>query len=356
MRILIDINHPAHFHYFRNFMKIMELKGHNFLVVARDKEVTFNLLKAYNISFMPRGKGGKGFWGKLFYLVKGDLIIYKAAKKFKPDIFLSFGSPYAAQVSRFFSKPHISFNDTEHALLGHLLYFPFTNTVLTPNSFLKNLGAKQIRFDGFMELCYLHPKYFNPEKKILSEIGIQENEKFTLLRFVSWEASHDFGKARLDSEFKIKLFNSLLEYGKVIISSEGELPVELEKYRVKISPERMHDLLSFASLYIGEGATTASECAMLGTPAIYVNVLDAGTLQEQENLGLLFSFRNENGVIEKAIELVNTTNILEEFQNNRKKMLTEKIDVTAFMVWFVENYPQSIITMKNHPDFQRNFK
>ena len=86
----------------------------------------------------------------------------------------------------------------------------------------------------------------------------------------------------------------MLEYGKVIISSEGELPVELEKYRVKISPERMHDLLSFASLYIGEGATTASECAMLGTPAIYVNVLDAGTLQEQENLGLLFSFRNEN--------------------------------------------------------------
>jgi predicted glycosyltransferase len=356
MRILIDINHPAHVHYFRNFMKIMESKGHNFLVVARDKEVTFNLLKAYNISFMSRGKGGKGFWGKLLYIAKGDLIIYKAAKKFSPDIFLSFGSPYAAQVSKLFRKPHVSFNDTEHALLGHLLYFPFTNTVLTPNSFLKNLGTKQIRFDGFMELCYLHPNYFNPDYETLLDLGISKNEKFILLRFVSWEASHDFGKARLNTNFKIKLFNNLLQYGKVIISSEGELPVELEKHRIIISAEKMHDLLSFASLYVGEGATTASECAVIGTPAIYVNTLDAGTLQEQKNLGLLYSFRSALGVIEKAIELINTPNLKDVWKKRMAKMLSEKIDVTAFMVWFIENYPKSIKEIKNNPEIQYKFK
>jgi len=356
MKILIDIGHPAHVHYFRNFIKIMETKGHTFLVIARDKEVTFKLLNAFNISYISRGKGGKGFWGKLLYLFKGNYIIFKEAKKFKPDIYLSFASVYAAQVSKFFRKPHISFNDTEHAILGHLLYFPFTDVVLTPNSFLKNLGSKQIRFNGFMELCYLHPNYFRPEYKIKSELGINEEEKFTLLRFVSWEASHDFGKARLNTKFKIELFNSLLKYGKVIISAEGELPFELEKYRVSISPEKMHDLLSSASLYIGEGATTASECAMLGTPAIYVNILDAGTLQEQNNYGLLFSFRNDLGVIEKAIELINSTNISGEWQNLRMKMLSEKIDVTAFMVWFVENYPKSFIVMKENPNYQNRFK
>ena len=118
----------------------------------------------------------------------------------------------------------------------------------------------------------------------------------------------------------------------------------------------MHDLLSSASLYIGEGATTASECAMLGTPAIYVNILDAGTLQEQNNYGLLFSFRNDLGVIEKAIELINSPNISGDWQNHRMKMLSEKIDVTAFMVWFVENYPNSFIVMKENPNYQDRFK
>lgn len=357
MKILIDIGHPAHVHYFRNFIKIMESKGHNFLIIARDKEVTFNLLKAYNIPFISRGKGGKGILGKLIYIYKGDYVIYKAAKAFKPDIFLSFGSAYPAQVSRLFRKTHICFNDTEHAILQHLLYFPFTDIVLTPKSFFKNLGAKQIRFNGFMELCYLHPKYFTPHHKILSEIGITKDEKFILLRFVSWEASHDIGKARLSNEFKIKLFNSLLKYVKVFISAEGELPDELEKYRVSISPEKIHDLLSFASLYVGEGATTASECAVLGTPAIYVNVLDAGTLQEQKNLGLLYSFRSASGVLEKAIELINTPNLREAWQKRRMKMLSEKIDVTAFMVWFIENYPESSRIMKENPvETQNRFR
>ena len=39
MKILIDINHPAHVHYFKNFIKIMEKKGHEFLIISRNKEI-----------------------------------------------------------------------------------------------------------------------------------------------------------------------------------------------------------------------------------------------------------------------------------------------------------------------------
>jgi hypothetical protein len=49
-------------------------------------------------------------------------------------------------------------------------------------------------------------------------------------------------------------------------------------------------------------------------------------------------------------------NIKVEWQKRRMKMLSEKIDVTAFMVWFVENYPQSIKVMKEQPDYQYNFR
>jgi len=56
----------------------------------------------------------------------------------------------------------------------------------------------------------------------------------------------------------------------------------------------------------------ASECAMLGTPAIYVNSLTAGTLEEQVKYGLLFSYRNSDGILDKAEELLNDSNLKQE--------------------------------------------
>ncbi len=43
-------------------------------------------------------------------------------------------------------------------------------------------------------------------------------------------------------------------------------------------------LLAYATLFIGEGATMASECAVLGTPAIYVNSLQLGYLFKKKNM------------------------------------------------------------------------
>ncbi len=68
MKIHLDIGHPAHVHYFRNFIKIMTEKGHTFSVTARDKEVTFTLLDKYKIPYTSRGKGKTGFIGKVSYI------------------------------------------------------------------------------------------------------------------------------------------------------------------------------------------------------------------------------------------------------------------------------------------------
>jgi hypothetical protein len=100
----------------------------------------------------------------------------------------------------------------------------------------------------------------------------------------------------------------------------------------------------------------ASECAMLGTPAIYVNTLTSGTLVRQEKDGLLFGYRNFENVINKSSELLNNSSLKEEFQLRRQMMLKKQIDVTAFMVWFVENYPESFKIMKENPDYQERFR
>ena len=101
----------------------------------------------------------------------------------------------------------------------------------------------------------------------------------------------------------------------------------------------------------------ASECAVLGTPAIYINSLEVGYCTEEEKkYNLIFGYRNSAGVLEKAIELLETPNLKEVFQTRRQKMLVDKIDVTAFLVWFVENYPESKKIMKENPDYQMRFK
>jgi predicted glycosyltransferase len=341
MKILIDIGHPAHVHYFHNFIEIMQNNNHNILVIARDKEVSQVLLKQYNIPYINRGKGGKGLFGKIVYLFKANYILLSESISFKPDVFLSFASPYAAQVSWILRKKHITFTDTEHAKLGNYAFMPFSSTIITPNSFHKDLGKKHIKFNGYMEQCYLAPKYFTAAN-VSNLLKIHENEKYIILRFVSWGASHDIGHSGLNDKVKVEIVNRLSKEYKVFISSEEELPQKFLKYKLNIPPEKMHDVLANAHLFIGEGATMASECAILGTPAIYVNSLNAGTLISQEKNGNLFGFRNSDGVLEKAIEILNTPNLTEVFKTKQNKLLENTIDVTSFIVDFVENHNKAI--------------
>jgi uncharacterized protein len=356
MRILIDIGHPAHVHYFRNFIRIMTDHGHDLHIVSRDKEVTHDLLKRYNIPFTSRGKGGKGFIGKLLYLFWADYKIVLEGIRFKPDVLLSFASTYAAHASFILRKPHIAFDDTEHSKFEIFLYRPFTSVILTPESFKRDFGAKHIRFKGFMELCYLHPKYFTPDTTILSKLDLIDNQNYVLLRFVSWKASHDSGEQGLTYNSKLELVERLHGQIKVFISSEGELPQELHQFRLPVSAEKLHDVLAFSKLYIGEGATTASECVMLGTPAIYVNSLTAGTLEDQERMGSLFSFRGPDGVYDKVMRLLNQEDLKAQYSLKKQDLLSKCIDVTAFMVWFIENFPVSCKIMKENPKYQEKFK
>jgi predicted glycosyltransferase len=356
MRILFDIGHPAHVHYFKNLIWLLQKRENEITVTARDKEVAHNLLKAYGIDYSNRGEGGKTLVKKLLYFIKGDYEIFKCVEKFRPNLLVSFASPYLAQISKITGIPHIVLDDTEHNSLNHFLYKYFSKTILTPQCFNKDFGKKHIKFNSYMELSYLHPNYFKPIKEIRKILGLGENEKYVVLRFVSWNASHDIGEKGLSYTYKNKLVKQLSKMYRIFISSEGELPKELSKYRLKINSEEFHSVLASAELYIGEGSTTASECSMLGTPNIYVNSLSVGYCTEQEHkYGLTFHYKTEEGVLEKAFELLNNPNLRRIWAKRRLDMLKEKIDVTAFLLWFVEMYPSSFEIVSHSPNFLDNF-
>ena len=361
MKIFIDIGHPAHVHLFKNFVKEMENRQHKIFVSARDKECSLNLLNYYKIKYVNRGTGSVALIGKGINLIKIDLFLYKLARKFKPDILIGVNNPYIAHIAWLLRKPSYIFNDTEHARLSNIITYPFATKIITPSCYKENLEKKQIRYHGYHELAYLHPNYFKPDPHVLKKLGLKKGETFIILRFIAWQASHDIGHKGITLENKINAVKEFTKYAKVFISSEGKLPDFLEEFRIKIQPEKMHDALYYATLLYGESATMASECAALGTPAIFLDNEGRGYTDEEEaKYNLVFNFTeslaDQELSIKKAIELLQRPNIKEEWQKRRQRMLSEKIDVTAFMVWLIENYPESVKIMKNNPDYQFNFK
>jgi predicted glycosyltransferase len=208
-----------------------------------------------------------------------------------------------------------------------------------------------------MELFYLNPKYFKPDISIINSYGISATDKFYILRFISWNASHDIGQKGLSFASKIQLVQVLEKYGRVLISSESSLPPELANYQIKIRPEHLHHFLAFSSLYIGEGSTTASECAVLGTPSIYVNTLQVSNcIEQEEKYNLCYNLIDSDLVIKKALEIITDENAREKYQKRRRAMLKDKIDGTGFLVWFIKNYPLSEKVMRKDPEFQLRFK
>jgi N-acetyl sugar amidotransferase len=358
MRIFIDIGHPAHVHYFRNFIKIMEKKGHVFFISARNRSIIHYLLEKYNIGFWDRGKGYNNIVGKIIYMLVADIRLFKKSLHFKPDIFVSFASPYAAQVAWISGKPHIVLDDTEHTRFAPFFYKPFSKAILNPFCYQIDSGPKQVRFNSFTELFYLHANFYFPNPDGLKLLNILESEKFVILRFVSWKALHDIGHYGLDLDTKKKLVSFLENKGyKIFISNEPDTiePI-FEKYLLKIPPEYIHDILYYADLLVSESGTMASEAAILGTPVVYVNSLPLmGYLQEEQKHGLLSPFSSSSGVIEKVTELLSFHNLKEICHSRRQSLLAGKIDLTDFLVWFVENFPSSLGIIKENPDYQIRF-
>ena len=50
------------------------------------------------------------------------------------------------------------------------------------------------------------------------------------------------------------------------------------------------------------------------------------------------------------------TDVVKYLEKNKEQMLSGKIDLTAFLIWFVETWPQSYKIMKENPDYQYRFK
>ena len=360
MNVLFDIGHPAHVHLFRNVYHNLVNDGHKVFVTTKNIPSVFRLLDIYGIPYVSFGSKHDSLLIKGLDQIRYNVCLWWMAWSKRIDVGVH--GITVAHISKLSPMKSILPDDDDDevepvfAKYGH----PFGDTILSPMDTHRK-SKKTIYYHSFHELAYLHPKEFQPDPSVLQDAGVREGEPYFVLRFNAFKAHHDVGVVGLTIENKRRLVEYLKTKGKVFITTERNIDDEFKPYQLTVSPEKAHSLLYYATMLVGDSQTMTSEAAVLGTPAIRCNTF-VGRIhyleEEEHKYGLTYGFRPEQSeaMFKKIDELLSMPNLKEEWQQRRQKMLSEKIDYSQFLTWFIENYPESMAVMKDNPDYQWRFK
>lgn len=341
MKIAICIFHPAHVHNFRNLIKLLEENGHQTLVLASDKDNTFDLLNRYQIPFIRLSyTTGRNFFHKAFLFFSVTFKIFRACQNYSVDLILDRALPVTAIAAFFLNLPHYIFDDTEITPVAWKINKILAKKIITPEFFLLDLGKKHIKINTYKELFYLHPDYFIPNRNKIKFLKLKNDEKYSVVRFVSWDATHDLGHSGLTNQEKLILIKYLEQFGKVFISSEKRLSSEFEKFRLDIPLEDIHHVLYYATIFIGEGGTMNSEASILGTHTINLCEMILGSHEELSNkYKLMYSFRDKKIRLDQTLEQIGRMFQIENIwalgKEKRKRLLNENINGTIWLYNFL---------------------
>jgi predicted glycosyltransferase len=339
MRVLVEILHPAHVHFFRNAILAWQQRGDEVLVLSREKDVTSELLLAYEIPFESISRLGSSKLSLLSEMVLRDVRMLRRALKFKPDVLVGIMGVTIAQVGLVLRRPAVVFYDTENARLTNRVVYPLAHSVCTPQCYAAPVNGRHVTYPGYHELAYLHPNRFRPDPEVVRAAGIDPDQPFFLLRFVSWQASHDVGEEGFSLAMKQNLVASLARRGRVLISSEQPLPSALDEYRFSAAPHSIHHFIAHARMLIGESATMASEAAVLGVPAFYIADTGRGYTDEQQaRYGLVFNYRRSQAeeAFAKIESLLDDPRFPQRIADGHARLLADKIDATDWMLDYID--------------------
>lgn len=359
MIIAFFINTSAQAHFLKNIIKRLKSKGHKVLILAREYGETVSLLEHFKFNyFIYTNVSNCSKYRKICNLPFSVLNSYNFLRKYKPDLLVGGGLECVYTALPLNSKcvlfmDSMPINESIYVKTQFLLCKPFMNTIITPDSVVtpgsskKSLGSKHIKINSYKELAYLHPNNFVPDDSIYKLLGLDKDEEFVLLRFNAFDSVHDFGGVTgFSVDEKRELVTKLSKHAKVFISSELVLPSDLRKYSLDIPKYRIHDVLNYAKLVVADTGTMITEAAMLGTPAIRFSS-NAGSndlgifIELSHKYDLVYTYDDSRMAITKATELIKRPNLKKEWKYKKEILLNDKIDLSLFMEWFIEEFPQS---------------
>ena len=354
MKIAVFVNTPAQVHFYKNIVAGLEGDGNQVFVLARDYAETIDLLKELEIPFFCFSSSPDSKCGKTALLWRDVVNAFQYLKEKKIDLTTGCGT-YCTFTARLLRAPDITFNDSVCTLDAALyakfkLTYQFTDVFVTPSSFKQELGSKHLKVESYKELAYLHPNYYTPDPSVFDLLGISRSHDYSVLRFNASNCLHDLGVRGLTDADKIALVRELSAYGEVFISSETDVPKQIREHVLDVPNRRIHDVLYYASLFITDTRTMATEAALLGTPTIrsnaFVGDCDMGIFIELEReFQLLFNLKTAAEVAAKAVQLLQDPHAKQDWQKKRDRLLERKLDMATLMVSLIEGYPDSVVSL-----------
>lgn len=340
MKLLFIIAHPKHIFIFKNIIEYFDNKNIPYIIFAVDKDIVIELLNTFKFKYEIVGKNKSGLINNFIEIPKRIYRSLIKTKKFEPTIIIGQADPFFAIIGKMLSIPTLFLPDTESSFISRFIAFPLASKLIIPESYSNHVKQKHIRLNHYLELAYLHPKYIKTTENVYDLLKIRPNEKYVIMRYVSWNSHHDIGHKGITLPNKIKAVNQFLKYGKVFISSEEKLPSELEGYRISIQIEKIHQVMKTASLFFGESATMATESSVMGTPSIYIDNVGRGYTHDiEKKYGLMFNFTESLSDQEKAIEkgiYILKNNLKEKLKKNKEELINDKIDISSYLINFIE--------------------
>jgi len=336
--VLIDIGHPAHVHFFRRPAALLRQRGCELIVTSRQKEMATQLLDAFGIPHVPLSAMGSGALGLFKELCERDYRLLRMVSGWRPDVMVAIGGIFIAHAGLLGRARSLVFYDTENARLQNALTYPFASRVIVPRCYTAWTPRRRtLRYPGYHELSYLRPPHFSADRAIAVANGLSAERPTYFMRLVSWKASHDMGEQGLSWDAVRRVRAQLGAAAQVWISSEAELPGDLQPYAYAGDPAQIHHVMGHCAGLFGESATMASECAVLGVPAVYAAVTGRGYTDEQETrYGLVRNVRTlDTAALDGAVDWLLAFGA-DDARQRRQRLLDDTCDVADFVVRAIE--------------------
>ncbi|MEZ5165552.1 MAG: hypothetical protein R2695_03325 [Acidimicrobiales bacterium] len=328
MKVLIDAVHPADVWTLGAVEDRLLAAGEETLWLSRPgKDSVVELIEARRRPHVPGPTAGTTMPTLARELVVRDWRAWRTVRRFAPDVILT-RSPAGVHAGRLARVPVLY--DTDDGHVAGLLYYvagPLANLIASPTATERSYGRHHRRYRGYKELFYLHPSRFTPDPSIRGELGLQDGERFHVLRLTAFTASHDVSEAGMTRTQIDEVISRLSATGRVLISSETPLPADLADRRIASAPERFHHVLAAADLVVGDSQTVCSEAGVIGTPSLRFNTW-AGRhpyqveLEERWGLTRAFPLSDEPGFLaELDRHIGDFASVCREHAEGRARML-----------------------------------
>jgi len=277
MKVWVDMTNSPHVPFFRPLIRLLEERGHDVRVSARDFAQTLELLEAAGIGHDVIGPphGGAGTAGKIHAMGLRLRALRTWARPQRFDVALSHASHELPLAARSLGVPSSYAYDYEFARAQHTLGSRAATRVVAPDAIpqerLDRLGAtaaKVRRYPGLKEEYYLSG--FSPDTAVLSELDLDPSRVLVVVRTPPEVSLYHRHGNPLFARVLERLGNDPTVQAVVL----PRTPAQRDGLREAVLPSLVvpehaidaQSLIALADLVVSAGGTMNREAVALGTP------------------------------------------------------------------------------------------